>query len=156
MVCGGESYETLIHDLRIDIDPNYPDDLIYEKKGGFGLFVWGFLDSHFGTRGRQGRMIRIVWDLMNMNKTYKGNNMIFGIDENTALIVDGDKAKVIGESGVFLIDLSKVTTNSKEFQLGNIKVRYLTDGDYIDLLSFGIEFADWKKNIKGFEEHDYA
>ena len=156
MVCGGESYDSLVYGLHDSADPDHPGNLIYEEKGGFGFFVWGYLDSHFGTRGRQGRMIRMVWELM--NKKVNSIPMIFGIDENTALKVEEDKGMVIGETGVFIINVSKAqnSTNYGLFQLQNVKISYLTEGDMINLNTYEVTYAEWKKNIKGIEEHDYA
>jgi cyanophycinase-like exopeptidase len=31
--------------------------------------------------------------------------MGYGVDENTALVVEGNKATVLGENGVFIIDM---------------------------------------------------
>lgn len=64
MVTGGESYDALRYGANDYSDSNYPDDLSYLKEGGFGFFNYScYLDSHFGSRGRQGRMIALLYDL---------------------------------------------------------------------------------------------
>ena len=52
MISGGESYESIYsgpHTKRSDV---YPNDLSYFALGGLGLFNLGYLDTHFGARGR--------------------------------------------------------------------------------------------------------
>jgi cyanophycinase len=155
MVCGGESYEALVNGLHDYRDPDHPDDLSYEKTGGFGFFNWGYLDTHFGTRGRQGRMIRMVWELLKQGNHQE--SVIFGIDENTALMVEDSVGTVMGETGVFVFDLSKAQQQKNgDFSLNNIKVTYLTEGDQINLENYEVKVAEWKKNIKGNEEHDHT
>ena len=154
MICGGQSYNALVNGSHQNWDPHYDDDLAYEIRGGFGFFEWGYLDTHFGTRGRQGRIIRLAFDMMNSKINEAA--LIFGIDENTALKIDGDQAVITGETGVFMINLTNAKRTSKlNNGMENIKVSYLTEGDMIDLKTNQVTFADWKGNIRGKEEHDY-
>lgn len=156
MVCGGESYDALVNGLHDYRDPDHPDDLSYEKTGGFGFFNWGYLDTHFGTRGRQGRMVRMVWELLQRGQNQQ--SIFFGIDENTALVVEDSIGTVMGETGVFVFNLKEAQQQEKnsDFSLNNIKVTYLTEGDQINLENYEVKLAEWKKNIKGNEEHDHA
>lgn len=86
MITGGESYQALLYGAFNKIDDNHPDYLSYYPGGGFGFFKYGYLDTHFATRGRQGRLIRLISDLYNNVDIPYG----YGVDENTALaVIDG-------------------------------------------------------------------
>jgi cyanophycinase-like exopeptidase len=70
---------------------------------GLGSFSFGLLDTHFSQRGRQGRAIAIGWT--------QSSPRVFGIDENTAIIVTNATSasdvnmRVVGEYGVSIFDL---------------------------------------------------
>ena len=55
------------------------------------------VDQHFIKRGRLGRLVVAMADA--------GVRRGFGIDENTALLVEGGAARVCGEYGVMLVDM---------------------------------------------------
>ena len=63
---------------------------------GLGFFPWGIVDQHFLQRGRIGRLLTALRET--------GNTLGFGVDENTALVVEGDTARVCGETGVIVVD----------------------------------------------------
>jgi cyanophycinase len=118
MVTGGESYEA----WRDGATPGYLEDgtrLGYLPHGGFGFFRQGLLDSHFGTWGRQARMIRLARDT--------GHRQVVGVDETTALVVDRATAmgEVIGRNGVSVLEVEPDVTSWS----------YLTRGDRVDLTS---------------------
>ena len=117
MVTGGESYEA----WRDGAAPGYFDDatkLGYLPYGGFGFFRQGLLDSHFGTWGRQARMIRLAQQT--------GHRQVVGIDETTALVVDRatGTGEVIGRNGVSVLDVRD----------RGASWTYLTRGDRVDLV----------------------
>jgi cyanophycinase-like exopeptidase len=116
MVTGGESYES----WRDGAEPGYFDDtsrLGYLPYGGFGFYDHGLLDSHFGTWGRQARMVRLAQDT--------GHRQVVGIDETTALVVDraAGTGEVIGRNGVSVLDVDRRGASWS----------YLTRGDRVDL-----------------------
>lgn len=116
MVTGGESYEG----WRDGAQRGYFDDpttLGYLPYGGFGLWKSSLLDSHFGTWGRQARMIRLAADT--------GHRQVIGVDETTALVLDrgSRQGEVIGRNGVSLL---QVEGDSASWS-------YLTRGDRVDL-----------------------
>jgi cyanophycinase len=118
MVTGGESYEG----WRDGAQRGYFDDpttLGYLPYGGFGLWKSSLLDSHFGTWGRQARMIRLAADT--------GHRRVVGVDETTALVLDrgSRRGEVIGRNGVSLLE---VEGNGATWA-------YLTRGDRVDLRS---------------------
>lgn len=87
MVTAGESYYGFRDGLNAAKDI---DDVAYDPAGGFGLFDLPiFLDTHFSCRGRQGRMMAMISQL---HTSLLG----FGIDESTAVYVDGTRAHVLG------------------------------------------------------------
>jgi cyanophycinase len=117
MILGGTSLESVVH--GITSDPAAPGLLMGR---GLGFFEFGMVDQHFIKRGRLGRLI--------VGMEQAGVRGGFGIDENTALLVEGDVARVCGEYGVMLIDYvdHAENTDEREFRLS-----YVDDGDWIDL-----------------------
>jgi len=115
MVTGGESYEAWRHGA----EPGYFDDnrLGYLPYGGFGFYRYGLLDSHFGTWGRQARMIKLAQET--------GHRQVVGIDETTALVVDRatGTGEGIGRNGVSVLDVDQ----------SGATWSYLTRGDRVDL-----------------------
>lgn len=64
---------------------------------GFNLLEGAILDQHFLKRNRLTRLITAV-------KAYP-NLVGFGIDEDTAIVVNGAEAKVLGNSYVIRIEM---------------------------------------------------
>ena len=91
---------------------------------GLGFFPWGIVDQHFIARGRIGRLVVAVCSTPELYG--------FGIDENTALFVDGTQALVRGETGVVVVD-SKTARVSPDHNIENIRISFLDDGDGYDL-----------------------
>jgi cyanophycinase len=96
---------------------------------GFGFMdqSW-FVDQHALARGRFARGLVIMHS--------QGLKYGVGVDENTAVeVVDGCNAKVIGQRGAIVLDLSGASHDPKvaAFNLRNAKLTYMEDGDAIDL-----------------------
>jgi cyanophycinase len=69
---------------------------------GLGLIRGVVIDQHFAQRGRLGRLLAAV--------AQNPRNLGVGIDENTAVIVRGNKNfEVIGEGAVYVLDASGVS-----------------------------------------------
>lgn len=62
---------------------------------GGGFFRFGVIDQHFDRDPRLGRLARAV--------VVSGESFGFGIDENTALVVDGDQGRVAGAGTVTIL-----------------------------------------------------
>lgn len=130
MLTGGDSYEG----LRDGSTPGYFDDasvLGYLPEGGFGFFRAGLLDTHFSTRGRQGRSIRLAADT--------GHDRVFGLDQDTALEVTGvgtgrEAMRVLGVSGVHVLDLrsAHVGASTTGWAIRDVRWTRLTAGDTYD------------------------
>ncbi|MEL6361427.1 MAG: cyanophycinase [Pseudomonadota bacterium] len=138
MILGGTSFESVIH--GITDDPDQPGLLVGK---GLGFFPQGMVDQHFIKRGRLARLVVA----MAHTKQKRG----FGIDENTALLVEGDEARVCGEYGVLFVDTRKADTQPDLGVFDNIRLSYLDDGDRINLKSFGITAGETKRRVKKSE-----
>ena len=120
MIEGGTSLEAATY--GVVTDPDMPGLLL---RHGLGFFPWGIVDQHFIKRGRLGRLIVAM--------TESGTRRGFGIDENTALFVDGGMGRVIGEFGAFVLDLKGAKQDKRRRSVDNITFGYADDGDSIDL-----------------------
>ena len=100
---------------------------------GFGLFKNAIVDQHFAQRGRMGRLIGAVAQNPRM--------LGIGIDENTAILVKGQRSfTVIGDGAIYVLDGSTVTYSNiaearveKTLSIYDVKVHVLTHGDTFDL-----------------------
>lgn len=83
-----------------DSETNARMDVV-EIEEGMGFFPNVAIDQHFAQRGRLGRLVTAI----SLQPVVLG----FGIDENTAIIVNGDEIEVVGESAVTVIDVEDMT-----------------------------------------------
>ena len=120
MIEGGTSLEAATY--GVVTDPDMPGLLL---RHGLGFFPWGIVDQHFIKRGRFGRLVVAM--------AASGVRRGFGIDENTALFVDGAKGHVIGELGAFVLDMKGAKQDKRRHSIDNITFSYADDGDSIDL-----------------------
>ncbi len=138
MILGGTSLEAMAHGVADD--PDAPGVLI---GAGLGFFPHGLVDQHFIKRGRLARLMVA----MAATKEPRG----FGVDENTALIVDGDRARVCGEYGVFFLNARRATVGLDPVNIDEIRLSYLDDGDAIDLKSFTAIPGELKRRVRKSE-----
>jgi cyanophycinase len=114
------------------------DDLRHSRSGivetapGMGFLHDLIIDQHFSQRGRYRRLIHAVV----RNPQLLG----LGIDENTAMVVDGDVFEVVGEGAVIVVDGSNLRfTNVPELHeeeglaYGGVTVHGLQPGYRYDL-----------------------
>ncbi len=120
MIAGGTSLEAATWGAVSD--PDQPGMLLGR---GLGFFPWGIVDQHFIKRGRFGRLVVAM--------AASGTRRGFGVDENTALFVDGDRAQVVGEFGAFVLDIGTARQDRRRHAIENIAFSYVDDGDSIDL-----------------------
>ncbi|MBZ2207794.1 cyanophycinase [Massilia soli] len=103
-----------------------------------------FVDQHLLIRGRFARMLPAM-----LKKGYK---LGLGIDENTAMVVGADReVEVLGYRGALLLDMTEASTqDGGEFNVSNVKLSYLDNGDRFNLASGAItpgrDKADGKLN----------
>jgi cyanophycinase len=95
---------------------------------GLGFLKNIIIDQHFTERGRISRLITAV--------SFNPYNLGVGIDENTAIILDGKGIlEVYGQGSVTVVDGSKITFNeiaevadNEAFSVCNIQLNVLRDG----------------------------
>lgn len=138
MILGGTSFEAVAH--GVSDDPDKPGLLVGE---GLGFFPHGVVDQHFIKRGRLARLIVAM--------AHAGQKRGFGIDENTALLVDGNEARVCGEYGVFFVDTRRADIDVCESRFDQVRVSYLDDGDSINLSSFTMAASESKRRVRKSE-----
>jgi cyanophycinase len=127
-----------------------------QMAAGFGLIDGMIIDQHFAQRGRIGRILATV--------AQNPKNIGVGIDENTAIIVEGERSfKVIGEGAVYVVDGTGVTTSNineekvdRTLAVFDVKMHVLVQGDKFDLNTRRplILNADESKVLTGKEIHD--
>lgn len=101
------------------------DNLITEE--GLGLITGIIIDQHFVKRARNNRLITAVME-------YPDHAGI-GIDESTAIVVDGNLAKVVGESQVLVYRNKSGHAISREGKLAarNLQMDIYLPGDTFEL-----------------------
>lgn len=99
---------------------------------GMGFLHQVAIDQHFAQRGRLGRLVSAL--------VQQPAVLGIGIDENTAIIVNGDRIEVIGEGGVTIIDLANIshtnvdeTLHDEALAICGAKLHIIPDGYYFDL-----------------------
>ncbi|HSG09419.1 MAG TPA: cyanophycinase, partial [Longimicrobiales bacterium] len=99
-------------------------------RSGMGFFKRAILDQHFLARGRIGRLVVSVLATDSLP-------LGLGIDENTALVVDGDTAWVAGASGVVVVD-GRGARRTGSIRGSGIRVTLAGRGDVLDLRTFAV------------------
>jgi cyanophycinase len=99
---------------------------------GMGFLPGIVIDQHFAQRGRLGRLVSAL--------AQQPAVLGFGIDENTAIAINGHDVEVIGESAVTVVDVANVThTNiegllkDEDLAICNAKLHILPHGYKFDL-----------------------
>ncbi len=103
-----------------------------EMAPGTDLIVGCTIDTHFSQRGRHGRLLTAV--------AHFPQDIGFGIDENTAMIINKDHFEVIGEGAVTVIDGGAMTytdvpyvKHGQSITLANVKIHVPPEGHKFDL-----------------------
>lgn len=99
---------------------------------GFGLIEGVVVDQHFAERGRIGRLIAAV--------AQNPKSLGLGIDEDTAVVVERSRFRVVGSGGVYAVDAAGVTFSTvpdagedEPLSIHDVKVHVLAPGDRFDL-----------------------
>jgi len=105
---------------------------IVKMEPGMAFLPGVVIDQHFAQRGRIGRLLSAV--------AQQPVVLGFGIDENTAIVVNNNQLEVIGEGAVTVIDVSAIThTNlgqilkDEDLALCGVKLHILPHGYRFDL-----------------------
>ncbi|QDZ06790.1 cyanophycinase [Sphingomonas panacisoli] len=101
---------------------------------GLGLIRDVIIDQHFAERGRIGRLLGGVAQ----NPRVLG----IGIDEDTAIVIDGDTFKVVGAGAVYVVDGSTVSHSNiaeagrqEALSMFGVSLHVLSSGDQFKLSS---------------------
>ena len=108
------------------------DDEGVTLEPGLGFLPAVLVDQHFLARGRFGRLVVAVVELEEFD-------LGFGIDENTALVVDGEEVQAVGASGVVVVDGRSAVGNGRD--AAGVRLHLLGAGDRYDLRSHRPLFA---------------
>ena len=99
---------------------------------GLGLIHDVIIDQHFAERGRIGRLLGAVAQ----NPRVLG----IGIDEDTAIVVEGEAFRVLGGGAVYVVDGAGVTHSNiaeaapqRTLSLYDVRLHVLSSGDPFDL-----------------------
>ncbi|WP_285766725.1 cyanophycinase [Peribacillus sp. SI8-4] len=153
MLAGGGSLETLTKgftDTYNGMEQQEGGPAYLER--GLGFFQDGLIDQHFDNKARLGRLIAAAHEVGDRNQ------LSYGIDEDTAIVVNNHKRKVevIGRGGLTVIDLMKVKTNPNiKSQYKNILLSTIAPGDRVDLQTNEIQISQHKVRTKGNEYGDF-
>jgi cyanophycinase len=120
--------------VRGDSTP-HPHKNSVKLSPGLGFLKNIIIDQHFTERGRISRLITAV--------SYNPYNLGIGIDENTAIILDGQGVlEVYGAGSATIVDGSKISYNeiaevddNQAFSVCGVQLHVLRDGlvyDYLD------------------------
>ncbi|MBQ8589928.1 MAG: S-layer homology domain-containing protein [Firmicutes bacterium] len=124
---------------------------------GIGLIPEGYLlESHFDARGRLGRLMVALRD------GYEGVDVGIGPDESTGVQlqeIDGEMiGTIVGPRGVFFVDASEAVyseAGSENFDVENLRIDYLTEGDTYNFETREIVIAEGKETVEETVETPY-
>ncbi|NVK26071.1 MAG: cyanophycinase [Gammaproteobacteria bacterium] len=130
MIAGGNSQGALFNGFKesyTSMDEQEYGPAVIAK--GLNFFTKGVIDQHFDRKGRLGRLIVTL-----LND--KQHNIGYGIDEGTAMLVEGNEFSVIGEGGVTVVDTSNVNNykfGSFPVNANNVRLSFVQTGDRFNL-----------------------
>jgi cyanophycinase len=99
---------------------------------GLGLIRDAIIDQHFAERGRIGRLLGAV--------AHNPRMLGIGVDEDTAIIVEGRQFRVLGAGAVYVVDAEDVThsniaegRSAQTMSIHDVRLHVLASGDSFDL-----------------------
>ncbi|WP_207485941.1 cyanophycinase [Arenibaculum pallidiluteum] len=99
---------------------------------GLGLIRDVIIDQHFAERGRIGRLLGAV--------AHNPRGLGIGIDEDTAVVVEGNRFRVIGNGAVYVVDGHGVTHSNiaeaepeRALSIHDVRLHVLSTGDSFNL-----------------------
>jgi len=100
-----------------------------------------FIDQHLLVRGRFARMLPAM-----LKKGYK---LGLGIDEDSAMVILPNRdVEVIGYKGALVLDLSNAVVHEGAFNVTNVQVSYLDNGDHFNIVTRTCTPSDDKADNK--------
>jgi cyanophycinase len=99
-----------------------------------------FVDQHLLVRGRFARMLPAM--------LAKGYKLGLGVDEDTAMVVLPNRdVEVVGYKGALLLDLANASAREGAFNVSNVRVSYLDNGDRFNIATH--EFTPSEEKADG-------
>jgi cyanophycinase len=87
-----------------------------------------FIDQHLLVRGRFARMLPAM--------LAKGYKLGLGVDEDTAMVVlPNREVEVVGYKGALVLDLANASAREGAFNVSNVRVSYLDNGDRFNIVT---------------------
>lgn len=119
---------------------------------GLGFFKGGIIDQHFLKRGRLGRLI----PMLIYCREQKQHTLGFGVDEDTALVCQGNTVEVFGSSGVLIVDVAKTVVQDTPYgpKGENVILHYLEAGDSYNLETGQFRINSNRKPIQKGKEYN--
>jgi cyanophycinase len=99
---------------------------------GLGLIRDVIIDQHFAERGRFGRLLGAV--------AHNPRVLGLGVDEDTAMVVEGERFDVIGSGAIYVVDGEDVSYSNiaeekrdRPLTMLDVRLHVLSAGDSFDL-----------------------
>jgi cyanophycinase len=140
MINGGSSVGAITAGVRSE---DGGEGVVLDK--GMGLLAGTFVDQHSLARGRWARLLVAVL-------ATEGYDLAMGIDENTALVVEGDSAWVVGASGVTYFNTRGVVRDPAGHAGSGIVLHLLGSGDGVNLSTGEVQVWPDKLPLAGTGE----
>lgn len=149
MIGGGTSLGALTYGITHEMTDEVDEKGLLLLARGLGFFPFGIIDQHFDRKARLGRLCMAL-----MHQPVE-QRVGFGIDENTAMIVDLKKRHffVKGAAGVTIVDANAASYN-KAMGLWHIKgivISYISADDTVSFDSWTLNPAKGKKPTRHLE-----
>jgi len=96
-------------------------------QAGMGFFHGGLADQQHMNKGRTGRLLVALAGLEDANRG-------FGIDNNTALVIDRGRARVVGTSQVIVLEEVHAGSGPNKLDGARFRVLLLGNGDEYNLM----------------------
>jgi len=125
MIAGGDSFTALAGETD-DASATGGEALVLTR--GLGFLPGALVDQHFDHRARLGRLVRALGET--------GLEHGYGVDENTALVVDlaSKQARVVGAGGVTLLDADQARFDFEgERPVSGLALGYVASGTRLSL-----------------------
>jgi hypothetical protein len=142
--------------LLVNTDGTIDVSALQYTREGVGVYSGFFVDTHFGSRGRQGRLVRFM-DHLKKNVDFKFGNLYgVGIDRDAAILIENVKSlscnplRVLGLNGASIFDIKETHPNHKagdSWSLSSINFHYLSEDDYFNIITGDYIIAPYKSPV---------
>jgi cyanophycinase len=122
VVAGTSAGASVLSEVMLAAGPGResPDLGDVDLREGLGLLRAAVIDQHFAERGRIGRLVAAV--------AQRPDVVGIGIDEDTAVIVDGERIEVVGAGSVYLLDVPRAARDAAP-RAAEFRLRVLAAGE---------------------------